>query len=207
VARPRRTVAARPSRRELLVFAEGEVTEEDYLKHWHRRFRARVNVEIHEFHGTPLALVQRAVEAKDAEEKAERRGKGRAHDEVWCVFDVDQHPLLGEAIDFAKANDIHLAISNPCIELWFVLHFADQAAYIDSHAAQRLARGHLDCDKALSVPALAALDRGYDEAKARAQSLDIKHHGDGTPAPGNPSSSIWQLTDSISSVQFDRASS
>jgi len=190
----------------LLIFAEGEVTEEDYLKHWHRRFRASVNVEIHEFHGTPLALVQRAVEAKEAEEKAQRRGRGRAHDEVWCVFDVDQHPRLGEAIDLAKHSGIHLAISNPCIELWFVLHFADQTAYIDVHTVQRLARGHLDCDKALSVAALAELDRGYDEAKIRAQSLDAKHRGDGTPAPGNPSSSIWQLVDSISHDQPDHAS-
>ena len=113
---PRRTVAARPNRRELLVFAEGAVTEETYLKYWHRRFRGQVNVEIHEFHGTPLALVTRAAETKTTNERAERKGRGRAHDEVWCVFDVDEHPHLREAIELAAARGISLAISNPCIE-------------------------------------------------------------------------------------------
>jgi hypothetical protein len=197
VARPRRTVAARPSRRELLVFAEGELTEEDYLKYWHRRFRGRVNVEIHEFHGTPLALVERAAEAKAKDEKVERRRLGRAHDEVWCVFDVDEHPRLEDALALATASGVKLAISNPCIELWFLLHFADQTAYIDSRAAQKEAKVHLRCGKDLSDHALDLLAENFPAAKVRAQELDKKHRGDGTRAPGNPSSGAWRIVDSI----------
>lgn len=197
MAPPRRTVAAQPSRVELLVFAEGEVTEEEYLKHWHRRFRGRVNVEIHEFHGTPLALVERAAEEKRANERAAKRGRGRAHDEVWCVFDVDVHPHLAEAIEMATRNGINLAISNPCIELWFLLHFIEQTAYIDRRAAQKAAQSHLNCDKCLTDTALELLDEGFELAKGRARRLEEKHRGDGTPAPGNPSSGIWRIVDAI----------
>jgi len=194
---PRRTVAARPNRRELLVFAEGAVTEETYLKYWHRRFRGQVNVEIHEFHGTPLALVTRAAETKTTNERAERKGRGRAHDEVWCVFDVDEHPHLREATELAAARGISLAISNPCIELWFLLHFAEHTAHIDRYAAQTQAKAHLNCGKDLDESALDLLATHFSIAKTRAVRLDAKHDGDGTPAPGNPSSSTWRVVDAI----------
>jgi hypothetical protein len=200
MAPPRRPVAARPQRRELLLFVEGEVTEEVYLKDWHRRFRGSVNVEIHEFHGTPMALVERAVAAKAAEAKQATRGRGRAHDEVWCVFDIDEHPLVPEARELAAAEGIRLAISNPCIELWFLLHFDDQSAYIERHDAQRAAAEHLHCDKKLTREALDALAKNFEEAKKRAVGLEEKHRLDATPAPGNPSSGAWRVVDAITAV-------
>lgn len=154
-------------------------------------------VTIDEFHGAPLSLVDRAADAKRGEAREERRGHGRAHDEVWCVFDRDQHPNLPEALDKAAANGIGVVLSNPCIELWFVLHFADQAAHIERGDAQRLSRQLLGCDKVLTGPALAALSARYADAKQRAQQLDAKHAGDGSPARSNPSSNMWELIDRI----------
>ena len=195
---PRRPLSARPSRREFLVFVEGLVTEEDYLTHWHRRYRRSVSIEIHDFRGTPMALVERAAKAKQKNEKDERRGRGRAHDEVWCVFDVDEHPRLDEAVQLAAREGINLAISNPCIELWFLLHFQPQSAYIERSVAQRAAREHLGCKKGLTEAALAALEEGFEIARERAQRLEEKHRGDGTPPPGNPSSGLWRLVEELS---------
>lgn len=197
MAAPRRKVAARPRRKELLVLVEGHVTEEGYLLFWRRRARRHTLVEIHEFHGTPISLVEKAVEVKTEEERHEKRDRGRAHDEIWCVFDVDEHPHLEQASALAAANDINLAISNPCIELWFLLHFADQTAYIDRRAAQREARAHLKCSKDLDDRALDLLAENFTLARERAQRLDEKHHKDGTPTPGNPSSGAWRVVDSI----------
>lgn len=197
MSRPKRTPAARAARRDLLVFTEGTVTEETYLTYWHRRFRASVNVEIHEFHGTPAALVRRAADAKAANERAERKGRGRTHDEVWCVFDVDEHPHLADAIEMAAANGIRVAISNPCIELWFLLHFADQTAYLSRHEAQARAKTHLGAGKGLDGATLELLASRYLDARSRAQQLDTKHEGDGTPAPANPSSGAWRIVDAI----------
>lgn len=201
MGRPRRTAPARASRRELLVFTEGQLTEEAYLKHWHRKFRGQVNVEINEFHGTPLALVKRAAAIKAANERAERKGRGRAHDEVWCVFDIDEYPHLDEAIELSHLHGIELAISNPCIELWFLLHVVDQTAYIDRHEAQSRARAHLGRGKDLDASALELLEAHFVTAKARAIRLDAKHEGDGTPAPGNPSSTVWRIIEAVARPQ------
>jgi hypothetical protein len=180
-----------------LVLVEGQVTEEGYLLFWRRRARRHTLVEIHEFHGTPMSLVEKAVEVKTEEERHEKRDRGRAHDEIWCVFDVDEHPHLEQASAVAAANDINLAISNPCIELWFLLHFADQTAYIDRRAAQREAKAHLKCSKDLDDRALDLLAENFTLARERAQRLDEKHRDDGTLAPGNPSSGAWRVVDSI----------
>lgn len=186
-----------PQRRELLVFTEGERTEDGYLVHWRRDHRDRVLITIDGFHGVPLSLVDRAAEAKRREAREERKGRGRAHDEVWCVFDVDQHPNIPEALDKAVANGIGVVLSNPCVELWFVLHFADQTAHIERDVAQRLSRDLLGCDKVLTGPALATLTERYGDAKQRAQQLDAKHAGDGSPPHSNPSSNMWDLIDRI----------
>ena len=45
------------------------------------------------------------------------------YDHVWCVVDVDQHESLDQAFDRARANSLSLAITNPCFEYWYILHF------------------------------------------------------------------------------------
>ncbi len=136
---------------ELLAFVEGLRTEELYLTYWHRRYRDRVNVTIDEFRGGPLQLVRHAVDAKKQEAQDEKRGRGRAHDEIWCVFDVDEHPNMPEAAQLARQHGINLAVSNPCLELWFILHFENCSTYIDRKDAQRRSRDLLNCDKVLTL--------------------------------------------------------
>lgn len=180
------------------MFCEGKVTEEEYLKHYHRLHRRSVSVEIGNSGADPLWLVNRATSAKKDDERKERRGRGRAHDEVWCIFDVDEHPNLREAIEMAARNEIHVAVSNPCLELWLLLHFEDQTAHIDRHTVQSRARRHLRTrTKALGASALADLEARYETARERARRLDVKHRGDGSPPRWNPSSEAWKIIDSI----------
>ena len=103
----------------------------------------------------------------------------------------------------AQEHCIHLAISNPCIELWFLLHFEDQTAYIERRQAQSLAKEQLGCGKRLDDDALGALEEGFEEAKKRARYLDVKHEGDGSGANANPSSGVWRLVDSIVDTSFN----
>lgn len=197
----RRRVTANAVRRELLVFVEGKVTEEEYLNHYHRRHRRDVRVHIDDFRGVPLSLVRRAIDAKKKSERDARRKRGRAYDEIWCVFDVDRHSDLKGALSLAREHGINVAVSNPCVELWFLLHFSDQTAYIERHDAQAAAKAHTKCKKSLSPEALTDLEERYEEAKARALALDKKHHGDAKPFPeNNPSSGAWRIIDSITSV-------
>jgi hypothetical protein len=184
-------------RRQLLVFVEGARTEEDYVVYWHRRYRTQVRVTIADERGVPSTLVDLAVSAKTEAEREQRRGRGTAWDDIWCVFDEDAHPGLADAIAKAEANGIRLAVSSPCIELWFLLHFHDQTAYLDRRDAQSRARHLLGADKGLSDDALAKLGERYEDARDRAVALDRKHAGDGSPARSNPSSDVWKLVDQI----------
>lgn len=193
---PRRRKTA-ATRRELLVFTEGEKTEGGYLLPWRRQYRDSVLITIDPFHGTPRSLVDRAVETKRAESRDERRGRGRAHDEIWCVFDIDEHPNIPDAIQKAEANGIRLAISNPCIELWFILHFEDHTAYLDRHVAQSRSSTLLQSGKTLTPEATGILYVAFEPARDRALALDRKHAGDDSPVRANPSSSVWTLIESI----------
>lgn len=194
---PTRRVSASAQRLELLVFVEGAQTEELYLTYWRRRYRDHVLIHIDPFRGGPLQLVQHAVQAKRGEARDAKRGRGRAHDQSWCVFDIDEHPHVPQAVELALRNDINVAISNPCLELWFILHFEDRTAYIDRFTAQSRAGLLLKCGKVLTDSALETLATRHADAVVRAVKLDEKHRGDGSPAGSNPSTSIWSLIDRI----------
>ena len=90
--------------------------------------------------GAPMTVVNSAVKQKRDEAKEARRGRGRASDEYWCVIDVDQHANLVPAVEKAIANGISVAVSNPCVDLWFILHFQDQTAEIDRKWAQAISK-------------------------------------------------------------------
>ena len=148
-----RKVTRSAERLDLLIFTEGEQTETSYLRYWHREFRDRVAIVFDSRHGGPKQLVEWAASRKRDELRSATRGGGQAFGQVWCVFDIDAHPQIPEAIDMAHANDIHLAISSPCIELWFVLHFANQTAHIERGDIQRRSRELLSCEKRLTATA------------------------------------------------------
>lgn len=168
---PKRKVSDTAKRRSILVFTEGKKTEPIYLTHWNRAYRERVIVTIDDFHGAPLSLVQRAVARRAADFKAARRRRGDAYIEYWRVFDIDEHPNVARALELAVSSGVSVSVSNPCIELWFLLHFQGQTA--------------------------AALASHYEDARGRAQALDRKHDLDGSPPRSNPSSEAWRLIERI----------
>ena len=182
----------------LNIFREGKETESGYLTNWQRLCRERVTVSV-AAHGptTPFELVESAAMAKRFDLKEQRRGRGKAFDQYWCIFDVDEHPKMLEALDMAKANAINIALSSPCLELWFLIHFENQTAYLDRNEAQRRSKVLLGCEKVLTPAALALLVENYEKAKAHAQALEAKHVGDGTAQPWNPYSTVWRLVDEI----------
>jgi hypothetical protein len=203
-ARPlRRKIATRRPKKTLVVFCEGEKTEPQYLEALKRqpeiRDAAAVDLRIETGHGgaVPLTLVSLAIDARSraVAEEAEI-------DEFWCVFDVEwprNHPGLSDAVRQARENDIRLAITNPCFELWLILHFNDHGAWLDNDAARRLRRG-LDgsSDKSLEaakyMPLVAAAVR-------RAADLERRHHKNGAVFPhDNPSSGMHRLIASIQPV-------
>jgi hypothetical protein len=179
------------------VFTEGISTEVIYLTHWKRLYRGTTVVTVADVHGVPMSLVKAASDQKRADSRDARKGRGDAFDHYWCVFDVNSHPNLESALDMAASNDIQIALSNPCLELWFLLHFEDQTAWIDRHTAQSRCRGLLGCGKTLTATALSQLEAGHDSAVIRAKANSERHVGNGTHELDNPSSSVWRLIETI----------
>lgn len=196
---PRRLERASPGRapRQIAVFAEGEKTEPGYLTHWYRAYRDRVQVDIRGGLRDPVTTVEEAIAQKHREAREARRGRGRASDEYWCVIDDDGRSSVAPAVEKAEANGIQVAVSNPCVEVWFILHFRDQAAELESKRAQAISKELLMCDKILHEQALDELMERFPEARARALRLDAKHLGDGRAPRSNPSSGMWRLIDRI----------
>lgn len=183
--------------RQILVFTEGLATEPDYVNHWYRQHRQRVKVVIDDFHGGPFQLVTRAIQRRDHDYREARRGRGAAFDEYWCIFDRDDHPKFDLAVNQAVSKKIKLAHSNPCIELWFMLHFSDQTSYIHRRDAQQESKDLLGCGKRLTLQALKKLQAEFPTARCRARALDDKHLLDGSPSRSNPSSDVWKLIQNI----------
>lgn len=89
-------------------------------------------------------------------------------------------------------------MSNPCFELWLVLHVEDQRAHIHRHAVQRRCSDlHLTDGKRLAVGGIPQLRDGCYAAKRRAQALDRMHEEGGSPKGSNPSSGVWRLVDRL----------
>lgn len=193
----RRSPGRREPRRRLLIVCEGRLTEPSYLRALRVEFRnLLVEVEIEEGGATPKTLVARAAARKrEAEREARQERDGfLAYDEVWCVFDIDEHPYLAEARQQARDNRIELAVSNPSFELWALLHFQEQSAFLDRAVARRRLKSHLaDYDKVLPFDRLKSL---YASAVLRAQNLDRRCESAGCPGD-NPSTGVYRLTERI----------
>ena len=112
------------------------------------------------------------------------------------MFDIGDHPNVTAAKQLALDNDIALAISNPCFELWPLFHFADQRAHIERAKLRSQLQKHLpEYDKDLEF---AKIHPGYAEAVRRARELDDA--ATRTDRIGrNPTTGIYLLTEVIRS--------
>lgn len=122
-----RRKAFRIPRDRVLIVCEGEETEPIYFRHLIGELKlssAKVQVVGRGCGSAPKSVVAYAIEAI-------RDEIGNPYDQVWCVFDVDGHKSLDEAynniVTYTPPQDtetkLKSAISNPCFEYWYILHF------------------------------------------------------------------------------------
>lgn len=126
----------------ILVVTEGSRTEPLYLEEIravHRLHSANVAVQPGRLGTAPIQVVEYA---KHLFEKGDPQLgiRPRQFDQVYAVFDRDQHPSYFDALGLVKALDGRLpndekikvpfsaVASIPCFELWLLLHFQDVLA-------------------------------------------------------------------------------
>lgn len=194
----RRRIGTREVRERFLILCEGAVTETEYFNDLRRELRGTlVTIEISRERGDPLRLVEQAIRIRDeAAANARRAGDDNMRfDAVWCAFDVDEHARLNEAVLLAKRSSVSLAVSNPCFELWPLLHFDRHTSYVSTKNAQKLLQRHLPgYDKSLNC---AALTPRRTTAVANAMFLEELHAKDSSGAHRNPSSGVHELVTAL----------
>ncbi len=117
----------------IYIFCEGITREADYFDFF-KRLDSRINVVVHDIgpedDNSPLGLLNMARENTSPGEDGEpEKYSLMENDEVWLVFDRDpdrddsrgpQIPEIRKAC--AEKDDWHVAISNPCFEVWLYYH-------------------------------------------------------------------------------------
>lgn len=134
--------------------------------------------------------------------KVESSSNGVTFDEIWCVFDRDDHEKIDEAINMAKDNGILVAFSNPNFELWFLKHYADQTGYIDRKSViQKLKRYMPGYTKAARdiYEKLAVLQQ---DAIIRVRKLRKYHRDNQEPVTRNPSTNVDKLVSSLENIKI-----
>ena len=179
-----------------LVVCEGTKTEPIYFHALRHAERSLIDLNV-EPGGVPKTLVEKAVKLKREAEKMAKanRDSNFLYDYVWCVFDIDEHPNIAEAKQQARDNAIQLAISNPCFELWILLHFQDQRSHLSRSAVQH------ECAKYLpgyikKVP-FDKVHPYYDQAVRRARDLVAWQKSRTCADETNPWTSVQDLTELI----------
>lgn len=96
------------------------------------------------------------------------------HDAVWCVFDCNGHKHASAARQRAHDLGFSVAYSNPCVEIWYVLHFGYSTRQMTSTQARKACEAAID-GYAKSLDVYALLRGKQDEAITHAQRLRAKH--------------------------------
>lgn len=178
-----------------VVVTEGRRTEPEYLALLRSfpevRQRSALEILPCPEGSQPAKLVEVAISRL-----AWERARGGEVDQVWCVFDVeapDPHPDLLEAYRQAERAGVEVAVSNPCFELWLLLHFEDVGRAPQSREACEL-RARQDRSSGKGVDASSYSAEAVRSACRRAEALETRHAREGRPFPDdNPSSGMHRL--------------
>ena len=120
------------------------------------------------------------------------------NDQVWAMMDRDNHPDFDNVIAMCRARGIEVARSNPCFELWLVLHFDDfdkpiSSGDIQTRLHKLLPQYH---HRQSPMPSFESLLDKVQEAEQRAARQLEARVAERDPF-GNPSTTVGCLTQAI----------
>ena len=101
------------------VFCEGK-TEMAYIKFLRSLYRVPIQV---------IPKKGKSNISKDDIENSKRDYVTTNQDKVFMMFDLD---VAGVLEHLQKISDAELLVSNPCVELWFLLHYQEQITKLTS---------------------------------------------------------------------------
>jgi hypothetical protein len=182
-----RLINSREILQRFLIVCEGMKTEPLYFS----AFKVPADVRVIEVFGTglnPLSLVEASIK---------RKLEGD-YDQVWCVFDVEDHPVrqIQAAISLARKNSIQTAISNQAFEIWYLLHFHYVITAIDRGLYPSLLSDWLGFPYRKNVSIFQYLISLQGNAIRNAERLLLEFN-EFDPARNNPSTTVHRLVNEL----------
>ena len=199
----KRRAAQLEPRRRFVLFLEGSRTEPAYFDALKRACRgALIEFESHPGAGVPYTIAEKAVErARElglSPRSRHKKDSFEERDQVWAVFDRDEHPRFNEAVELCRVHDVRVGRSDPCFELWLVLHEQDYDRPNDRRAMQaelRALRPEYDVDGA-KTPNCDDMMARVEDAEWRSEEQLRRRDQERNPF-GNPSTTVGRLTGAI----------
>ena len=192
----------REPKQRFVLFCEGAKTEPTYFSAI-RRACPNTLIEVHGGVGVPMTVAQQATAyAKEngfARGSQRRKDSFETNDQVWAVFDHDDHPQFKEAVELCKRNGVRVAWSKPCFELWLILHERDYDPPGACHDVQRaLAALRPEYDRhGAKIPDCDDMVGRVEDAEQRSAMQLREREKDGSAPFGNPSTTVGRLTRAI----------
>ncbi len=188
--KPKRT----PKRR-FVIYCEGE-TETGYFNALSQQFRDSILIEPKAVGGVPMTVAQRAIDEVKRLKKS--RDSFTTNDKVWAVFDRDEHPNFENAVTSCETSGVSVGRSNPCFELWLVLHLElfdgpDDNAGVCARLRKLRPEYNPDSCKRCNWEELIP---NLDDAEKRAEKQLEERIRDSSPY-GRPSTTVGRLTAAI----------
>lgn len=190
-----------PPKVEIFIVCEGENTEPEYFDSCIDEYgNGLVKLHVVPGAGVPITLVNTAIELRERL-KGERQRSKNSYDacfRVWAVFDRDEHPRVNEALNKARAAGVDVAFSDPCFELWPLLHLLDYGGQDHRHALQARLSAHMptyDHENGAVID-FALIKENYALASQRADRLLLARERENCPN-GRPSTTVGRLVEKI----------
>ena len=143
---------------------------------------------------------------KEAIRKISAGSFDAAHgDQAWCVFDVDENDddELKAALSLADENGISIALSNPCFEIWYLIHYSFCSSKISRQDLLVKLDGHISgYHKKLDV--FSKLNGRLPSAVKNAQQLNEMHERAGVElisTRSNPSTQVFRVIETITKIK------
>lgn len=205
IAKPlnRRQTQTKDPKPIIIVVCEGKVTEPQYFDDF-KKIHSNSLVQIKSFGGcgVPISVVNRAISEKLVVEQEAKKSQDSFERifQIWAVFDRDDISKadIQHAFELANANGVQIAYSNPCFEVWGLMHYGCYSKPGHQHETHRALKRVLTgyCHDANPVLNVRALNPAYANAVANAQRALIRREEEGTQH-GDPSTTVFMLTEQI----------
>ena len=199
----KRRKAIRSPQWRFIIYCEGENTEPAYFDALSKLLGSeQIFIETKAAAGVPYTIAESAVaharELGLAKRTRKKLDSFEERDEVWAVFDRDEHPRFTDAVKFCKINGIGVARSNPCFEVWLILHVEPFDSPDGRHDVQKhFARL---CDSynptGRKIPNCERLIKNIERAEELADAQIRNRAAEGDPY-GPPSTTVFELTRKI----------